>query len=61
MIVEVDPDECTGCELCVPECPAEAISMVEDKALIDQDTCTQCEACVEVCPVDAIKVKDRVE
>jgi len=58
MIVEVDRDECVGCETCVPECPVEAISMVDDKALIDQDKCTQCQTCVEACPTEAIKVKD---
>lgn len=58
MIVKVDPEECTGCETCVPECPVEAISMVDEKAVIDQETCTQCETCVEACPVEAIKVKD---
>ncbi|NQT20749.1 MAG: 4Fe-4S binding protein [Planctomycetes bacterium] len=58
MIVEVDADECVGCESCVPECPVEAISMVDDKAVIDQETCTQCETCIEVCPTEAIAAKD---
>jgi len=58
MIVEVISDDCVGCETCVPECPVEAISMVDDKALIDQDKCTQCQTCVEVCPTEAIKVKE---
>ena len=58
MKVEVEPSECVGCETCVPECPANAISMVDDKAFIDQDKCTQCKTCVEVCPVEAIKVKN---
>jgi len=58
MIVKIEADECVGCETCVPECPVEAISMVEDKAVIDQETCTQCQTCVETCPVDAIKVED---
>ena len=58
MIVEVDANDCVGCETCVSECPVEAISMVDDKALIDQDKCTQCQTCVEACPAEAIKVKD---
>ena len=56
-MVEVDKDECTGCETCIEVCPVEAISMVDDKAQIDQDTCTECETCVPECPVEAIKVK----
>ena len=58
MIVKVDPEECVGCDTCVPECPVEAITMEEDKAVIDQALCNQCKTCVEVCPVEAIKVED---
>ena len=56
-IIKVDADECVGCETCVPECPAEAISMSGDKAVIDQAKCTQCKTCIEACPVEAIKVE----
>ena len=56
-VIKVDADECVGCETCVPECPAEAISMSGDKAVIDQDKCTKCKTCIETCPVDAIKVQ----
>jgi Fe-S-cluster-containing hydrogenase component 2 len=56
-MVVVDKDECTGCETCVPACPVEAISMVDDCAVIDQDECTECETCVPECPVEAIKVQ----
>lgn len=58
MVVKVDADECVGCETCVPACPVEAISMVDDKAVIDQETCTQCETCIDECPVEAIKKED---
>jgi len=57
MAVVVDEEACVGCESCVPACPVEAISMVEDKAVIDQDVCTECEACIAECPVEAIKVQ----
>ena len=56
-MVKVDPDECVGCETCVDVCPVEAISMVDDKAVIDQDTCTECETCIPECPVEAINVE----
>ncbi len=58
MIVKVIPDDCVGCETCVPECPVEAISMKDDKAVIDQAKCTKCKACVEACPVEAIKAEE---
>ena len=56
-MVVVDADECVGCETCVPACPVEAITMVDDKAVIDADTCTECESCVPECPTEAIKVQ----
>ena len=58
MIVKVDPDECVGCETCVPACTVEAITMDDDKAVINQETCTQCKTCVDECPVEAIKVEE---
>jgi Fe-S-cluster-containing hydrogenase component 2 len=58
MPVQIDKDECVGCESCVPVCPVEAINMVDGKAIIDPDTCTDCRTCVDECPVEAIKATD---
>jgi len=53
----VDRDECTGCGLCVDECPSEAISLdAEGLSTIDADACVDCGACVDVCPVVAISL-----
>ncbi|MHC4266269.1 MAG: indolepyruvate ferredoxin oxidoreductase subunit alpha [Planctomycetota bacterium] len=57
MPAKVDNEKCTGCETCVDECPADAISMAEEKAVIDADTCIDCAACVDVCPVEAISME----
>ncbi len=54
-MVVVNQDECTGCEICVDACPAEAISMVNGVAQIDQDECTECSSCVDECPAEAIR------
>ncbi|MCU0660734.1 MAG: 4Fe-4S binding protein [Myxococcota bacterium] len=54
-IPKVNKDECTSCEACVDECPAEAISMVDGLAVIDNDACTECGACIDACPAEAIK------
>jgi ferredoxin len=53
-IPTVNAEECTGCEECVDACPAEAISMKDDVAVIDPDECTECSACVDACPAEAI-------
>ncbi|MBT3317676.1 4Fe-4S binding protein [bacterium] len=54
----VNPEECTGCEACVEECPTECITMSGDVALVDPEECTDCEACVEVCPTECITMVD---
>jgi ferredoxin len=61
-------DECINCDVCVPECPNEAIYMGAEIYEIDGDKCTECVGhfdtpqCVEVCPVDCcLPDPDRVE
>lgn len=53
--MKIDGDMCIACELCVPYCPMEAISM-DDVAVIDQEECVDCGVCLRsgVCPVDCI-------
>ena len=46
---------CTGCQICVDECPAGAISMEADIALIKEDECLRCGHCHEVCPSNAVR------
>ena len=55
MPAQVDKGKCTGCESCVSECPSEAISMVDGKAVIS-DACVDCGVCVDACPVEAISL-----
>jgi indolepyruvate ferredoxin oxidoreductase alpha subunit len=49
----VDPDICTGCQLCIKYgCPA--IEFYGEKALIN-DLCTGCAVCADICPAGAIR------
>ncbi len=57
-IPKVNKEECTGCEECVEECPAEAIKVVDDVAVIDSNECTECSACVDTCPAEALTEDD---
>lgn len=52
--LSVDSSNCTGCEECVPKCPASAISMAQGKAYISPDMCIDCAFCVDYCEPKAI-------
>ncbi|MHA1167725.1 MAG: hydrogenase iron-sulfur subunit, partial [Candidatus Hodarchaeales archaeon] len=56
----VDENKCTGCEICVQNCPAAAIDLNDNKkASVDQNTCILCGLCTTVCPSGAITVENR--
>ncbi|MFA6075615.1 MAG: DUF362 domain-containing protein [Negativicutes bacterium] len=49
--------ECVGCGECGKICPAAAITIVNQAAVIDKHRCIRCFCCQEFCPHDAVKVK----
>ncbi|MGM0642084.1 MAG: DUF362 domain-containing protein [Thermotogota bacterium] len=51
----VKEEKCIGCQICVKECPVDAISMENGIAVIDQSICTKCGICMEKCPQNAIR------
>ena len=51
----IDKNKCTGCGLCVRECPVNAIIIKEGKAEIDMDKCIRCGKCHDVCPQEAVR------
>mgnify|MGYP001472062689 FL=1 len=57
MTAIVDKDKCTGCETCVDECPATAITMENEKAVVNNELCVDCGSCVDVCPAEAITME----
>ena len=56
-VIEVS---CINCDMCVPECPNEAISMGAKHYEVDPQLCTECvgyydkPTCIAVCPLDCI-------
>lgn len=47
----INPDKCTGCMVCLKQCPVNAITGERKMVhVIDQETCTKCGTCFEVCP-----------
>jgi ferredoxin/cytochrome c551/c552 len=59
-VVSIDTEACTGCELCVIDCPYEALTMVEwgERAVaeVDPAACVACGICIGSCVFDAIEL-----
>jgi len=59
-IIKIDEDKCTGCGLCIPNCPEGAIQIIDDKARLISDLfCDGLGACIGHCPEGAIFIEER--
>lgn len=56
--LEVMPEKCTGCGICVEVCPREVLALDDRKiSIVDRDACIECGACSRNCPFEAISVR----
>lgn len=44
---------CINCGMCVPKCPAGALSLVEGKVQFNPSKCVACDTCIQTCKHDA--------
>ena len=58
MVAVIDKEKCDGCATCVEACPAEAISVADEKAIVNEEECVDCEVCVDECPNSAISMSE---
>ena len=55
----IDKELCTGCEICIDECPNNALEMVDDIAvLVKPEDCDGKGECAECCPSEAITMEE---
>ncbi|MBW2623992.1 MAG: DUF362 domain-containing protein [Deltaproteobacteria bacterium] len=52
-----DSDTCTGCEICIDQCPVSALSMIDGLPLVNVELCIACFCCQEMCPEQAITLR----
>jgi len=58
-LAEVDPEKCTGCEICRDYCHTEAITLNKDNVSeVDIERCLGCGICAYFCPEDAIRLSE---
>jgi ferredoxin len=59
-IIEINEAKCTGCGLCIPNCPEGALQIIDGKARLVSDLfCDGLGACIGYCPEGAIRVVER--
>lgn len=59
-IIKIDENKCTGCGLCIPNCPEGALQIIDGKARLISDLfCDGLGACIGHCPEGAIAIEKR--
>ena len=52
----IEPQNCTGCALCISVCTSDTLSLKDKIAMVTGDKCLACGHCMAVCPEGAIRV-----
>jgi heterodisulfide reductase subunit A-like polyferredoxin len=60
-ILAIDPDQCTGCEECLPYCQFNALTMEGDVMTVSELKCVGCGVCVAHCDALAMELVLREE
>ncbi|MEN4017698.1 MAG: 4Fe-4S binding protein [Methanobacterium sp.] len=55
--VTIDNESCQLCEVCVNKCPADAMSIEDNRVVVDREKCILCSACEVICPLNAVRLK----
>ncbi|MGQ9679144.1 MAG: 4Fe-4S binding protein, partial [bacterium] len=59
-VIKIDEEKCTGCGLCIPNCPEGALQIIDGKVRLISDLfCDGLGACVGTCPEGALTIEER--
>ncbi|MFA4982445.1 MAG: 4Fe-4S binding protein [Candidatus Omnitrophota bacterium] len=59
-MIKIDEGKCSGCALCIPNCPEGALQIIDGKARLISDLfCDGLGACIGHCPQGAITIEER--
>ncbi|MCL5045951.1 MAG: DUF362 domain-containing protein, partial [Actinobacteria bacterium] len=61
LLPRVSREKCTACRKCTRWCPAAAINIEEQAAVISEDRCIGCAECTVICPHSAIDISWKSE
>ena len=55
--IDINTDDCDGCEKCSIACPNNVLIIVDNKSAVrDAQVCKSCKVCMAICPNDCITV-----
>lgn len=60
-VVEIDKDLCSGCRLCIGQCPYDALELAsgpEDVVEVNEILCEGCGTCVSTCPTSTLSLRN---
>lgn len=59
-IISINEEKCTGCGVCIPDCPEGALQLIDGKARLVSDLfCDGLGACIKTCPIGAMTTEER--
>ena len=60
-VASTNPETCEGCGLCTERCQMEALTLVDEKAMLNVDRCIGCGLCVSSCPTQSLTLVRKPE
>ncbi len=55
--INIDREKCTGCGLCVRDCPNAHLYLEDKTAKAAETGCIECGHCFAICPMNAVKIE----